>query len=151
MTDQKFELNKNNKMLPMVLMAIGVVAIVVGFMTDPHRAWASLLINNFYFNAIALAGIFFVAVQMIAQSGWSAGLLRVPEAMAGFLKFSMVGMLLIFIFGHHDLYHWTHPELYDKASPEYDPILDGKRGFLNMTFYSIRLVAYALIWVGFTW
>lgn len=151
MTDQKFELNKNNRMLPIAMMAIGLLSIVYGFMSDPHRAWASLLINNFYFNAIALAGIFFVAVQMIAQSGWSAGLLRVPEAMAGFLKFSMAGMILIFIFGHHDLYHWTHPELYDKASPEYDALLDGKRGFLNMTFYSIRLVAYSLIWVGFTW
>ncbi|MFM7216632.1 MAG: quinol:cytochrome C oxidoreductase [Bacteroidota bacterium] len=151
MTDQKFELNQNNKVLPLVMMAVGVAAIAVGFMTDPHRAWASLLINNFYFNAIALAGIFFVAVQMIAQSGWSAGLLRVPEAMAGFLKFSMAGMILIFLLGHHDLYHWTHAELYDKNSPEYDPILDGKSGFLNMTFYSIRLVAYALIWVGFTW
>jgi hypothetical protein len=151
MTDQKFELNQNNKVLPMVMMAVGIAAIAVGFMTDPHRAWASLLINNFYFNAIALAGIFFVAVQMIAQSGWSAGLLRVPEAMAGFLKFSMAGMILIFLLGHHDLYHWTHAELYDKSSPEYDPILDGKSGFLNMTFYSIRLLAYALIWVGFTW
>lgn len=67
------------------------------------------------------------------------------------MKYGMVGMILIFIFGHHDIYHWTHASLYDKNSPDYDPILVGKSGFLNMTFYSIRLIAYALIWVGFTY
>lgn len=151
MTDQKFELNQNNRILPLVMIAIGVVAVALGFMSDPTRAWSSLLISNFYFNAIALAGTFFVAVQMIAQAGWSSGFIRVPEAMGGFLKYGMVGMILIFILGHHDLYHWTHPELYDKNSPEYDAILDGKSGYLNITFYMIRIIAYALIWVGFTW
>ena len=151
MTDQKFELNQNNKVLPLIMIAIGVAAVATGFFSDPTRTWASLLISNFYFNAIALAGIFFVAVQMIAQSGWSVALIRVPEAMSGFMKFGMLGMILIFIFGHHDLYHWTHPELYDKTSPEYDAILDGKSGFLNITFYMVRIIAYALIWVGFAW
>ncbi len=151
MMDQKFELNQNNKVIPLVMIAVGIAAVVVGFISDPTRAWASLLISNFYFNAIALAGTFFVALQMIAQSGWSVGLIRVPEAMGGFMKYGMVGMILIFIFGHHDIYHWTHASLYDKNSPDYDPILVGKSGFLNMTFYSIRLIAYALIWVGFTY
>ncbi|HRH67599.1 MAG TPA: quinol:cytochrome C oxidoreductase [Bacteroidia bacterium] len=148
--DRKYELTKNNKMIPMIMIAIGVVAIVVGFMSDKTRTWAALLQNDFYFTAMALAGTFFVAFQYVAQAGWAVGIKRVPEAMGGFLKFGMAGMILIFILGHHDLYHWTHAELYDKASPEYDHILDGKRGFLNIPFYMVRMVAYALIWVGFT-
>ncbi len=148
--DQKFELNQNNKVLPLVMIAVGVAAVAIGFMSDPTRTWASLLINNFYFNAIALAGTFFVAVQLIAQSGWSVAVIRVPEAMGAFMKYGMLGMILIFVFGHHDLYHWTHPELYDKASPEYDAILAGKSGFLNIPFFMVRIIAYALIWVGFT-
>ena len=148
--DQKFELNQNNKVLPLVMIAVGVAAVAIGFMSDPPRTWASLLINNFYFNAIALAGTFFVAVQLIAQSGWSVAVIRVPEAMGAFMKYGMLGMILIFVFGHHDLYHWTHPELYDKASPEYDAILAGKSGFLNIPFFMVRIIAYALIWVGFT-
>jgi hypothetical protein len=150
MMDQKFELNQNNKVLPLVMIAVGVAAVAIGFMSDPTRTWASLLINNFYFNAIALAGTFFVAVQLIAQSGWSVAVIRVPEAMGAFMKYGMLGMILIFVFGHHDLYHWTHPELYDKASPEYDAILAGKSGFLNIPFFMVRIIAYALIWVGFT-
>ncbi len=150
-SDRKYELTKNNKLIPLVMMAVGVIAIVTGFMTDHTRAWASLLQSNFYFTAIALAGTFFVAVQYIAQAGWATGILRVPEAMGGFLKYGMAGMLLIFIFGHHDLYFWTHSEYYDPQSPEYDPILVGKSGFLNMPFYITRVLAYAIIWVGFTY
>src|ERR1044071_8752846 len=133
------------------LMAVGVIALVYGFITNPDRAWASLLANNFYFNAIALCGLFFVAVQYIAQAGWAVGFLRVPMAMSGFLKFGCAGLLLIFILGHHHLYHWTHSELFDPQSPEYDKIIAGKAGFLNMPFFIIRLVLYGLIWAGFAW
>jgi hypothetical protein len=150
LSDRKYELTKNNKIVPMVMVAVGVIAIIMGFVTDSSRMWAVLLQNNFYFTAMALAGTFFVAVQYVAQAGWAIGIKRVPEAMGGFLKFGAVGMILIFIFGHHDLYHWTHKALYDVNSPEYDAILAGKSGFLNMPFFIIRMVAYFAIWIGFT-
>jgi hypothetical protein len=91
-----------------------------------------------------------VAVNYVAQAGWSVSIKRIPEAMGGYLKFGMTFMILIFIFGHHDIYHWTHAHLYDKSSEHYDKILDGKRGFLNIPFYSVRLALYTIIWVGFT-
>jgi len=148
--DRHYELTKNDKIVPMILMAIGVIAVIMGFMSDPTRAWAVLLQNNFYFTAMALAGTFFIAFNYAAQSGWSVAVKRVAEAMGQFLWYGMAGMILIFIFGHHDLYHWTHHELYDPASPEYDPILAGKSGFLNMPFFYVRMFAYAAIWIGFT-
>ena len=135
----------------MILMGIGITAIVVGFMTDKTRAWAVLLQNNFYFTAMSLSGTFFIAFNYAAQAGWSVGVKRIAEAMGSFLKFGMVGMLLIFVFGHHDIYHWTHPEQYDPASPEFDHIMAGKSGFLNIPFFVIRLLTYAAIWVGFTY
>lgn len=146
-----FTLSSKARNIIFALIGIGVIALIYGFVTNPVRAWASLLHNAFYFNAIALCGLFFVAVQYIAQAGWSAGFIRVPQAMSGFLKYGCLALLLIFIFGHHDLYHWTHKELYDPASPEYDPIMAGKSGFLNMPFYIIRLVLYGLIWAGFAY
>jgi len=151
MMDRKYELTKNNKLITITMMVVGLIAIVMGFMSDHTRTWTTLLHNNFYFTAMALCGTFFVALQYVAQAGWAVGIKRVPEAMGGFLKFGMVGMLLIFGFGHHDLYHWTHSELYDPASPTFDHILAGKSGFLNIPFYVTRMVAYALIWIGFTY
>jgi len=148
--DTNYTLTKNNRTIPLVMIAIGVIAIVVGFMTDPRRAWAVLLHNNFYFMALALCGTFFVALQYVAQAGWAISIIRVPEAMMGFLKYGAIGMILIFIFGHNDLYFWTHAQYYDPKSPEYDHILAGKSGFLNIPFYIIRMVLYFIIWIGFS-
>ncbi len=152
--DRKYELTRNNKMIPLVMIAIGVVAIIMGFMTDKTRTWAVLLQNDFYFTAIALAGTFFIAFNYAAQSGWTVGIKRVPEAMGGFLKFGMLGLILIFVFGHHDLYHWTHSsveELSDPNSKVFDPVMAGKTGFLNIPFFVTRLVLYSVLWVGFTY
>ena len=149
--DTKYTFTSRNRIISIVLMVIGVAAIAYGFGSGQiTRTWATLLHNNFYFTAIALCGTFFVAVQYIAQAGWAIGFIRVPEAMGRFLLYGGIGMILIFFLGHHELYFWTHPELYDKASPEYDHIMVGKRGFLNMGFFSFRLIAYFVIWVAFT-
>src|SRR5678815_1419261 len=140
-----FTFTSKTRTFTLALMGIGVIAIILGLISDPVRAWASLLHNAFYFNAIALCGLFFVAVQYVAQAGWAIGFVRVPQAMSGFLKYGCAALLLIFIFGHSTLYHWTHKELYDPASPEFDSIMAGKAGFLNMPFFIIRLVLYGLI------
>ncbi len=150
LSDQRYELTKNNKIIPMLMIAVGVIAVIVGFTTDSTRAWAVLLQNNFYFTAIALASTFFIAFNYVAQAGWAVGIKRVPEAMGGFLKYGAIGMILIFIFGHNDLYFWTHSEYYDPKNPAYDHILAGKSGFLNVPFFIIRMILYFVIWVGFT-
>src|SRR5262245_31604484 len=121
-----FTFTSKTRNITLALIGIGVIAVVIGFATDPVRAWASLLHNAFYFTAIALCGLFFVGLQYVAQAGWAIGFIRVPMAMSGFLKYGCAIILLIFIFGHHTLYHWTHKELYDTASPEYDRIMAGK-------------------------
>src|SRR4051812_29515806 len=104
--DRKYEITKNNRVITMTMMAIGIIAIIVGFMNDKTRVWAVLLQNNFYFTAMALGSTFFIAFNYAAQSGWSVSVKRVAEAMGGFLKFGMIGMILIFAFGHEYIYHW---------------------------------------------
>ncbi len=148
---------KNNKTLAIALMVIGLAAVVFGFMTDVKRIWASLLIGNFYLMAIALAGTFIVAINYAAQSGWPVLIKRVPEAMGQYLPFAGIFMLLIFIFGGHDIYHWTHHTLYEPLladgtpNPEFDPIINGKKAFLNTPFFIVRMILYFVIWSGFTW
>ena len=52
---------KNTKTISFALMAIGLIALIFGFSTDSHRAWPSLMINNYFFLAIGAFAIFFVA------------------------------------------------------------------------------------------
>ena len=41
---------KNTKLISYALIAIGLIATALGFINDAHRAWPSLLINNYYRN-----------------------------------------------------------------------------------------------------
>ena len=111
-----------------------------------QRLFANLWINNVYFTGLAIIGVFFVAFQYAAQAGWSAGLKRVPEAFGAWLPYAGVLMLLVFLIGNHSLFHWTHDYLYDESDPRYDEIIAGKRAYLNIPFYLIRMVAYFALW-----
>ena len=90
------------------------------------RLYADLWINNVFFTGLGIIGLFFVAIQYASQSAWSTGFLRIPTAMANWLPIAAVLMLAVFLLGKHDLFHWTHEYLYDKSSPEYDPIIKRK-------------------------
>lgn len=145
-----YVVTKNNKLLALALIVIGAISIAIGFM-DPnsHREWSNLLLGNFFIMAVSLAGLFFLCIQYVAEVGWSAQLVRVFMAFGTYLPIAGICMLLIFWFGHHDLYHWTHHELYDPASAEYDEIMVGKSSYLNVPFYIIRMIAYFIIWSAF--
>ncbi|HNQ11618.1 MAG TPA: quinol:cytochrome C oxidoreductase [Bacteroidia bacterium] len=149
-SNNSYTFTQREKLIAIVLMVIGAVSIAASFMTGSHQAWTNLLLNNFFFMAIALGATFFVAVQYAAEAGWSVGIRRVPEAMGQFLLFSGIIMIVIFLAGGHHLYHWTHHDLYDPASEHYDSIIDGKSGYLNTPFFVIRMVLYFVIWVWFT-
>ena len=145
-----YTVTQNNKRIAIAMMAIGVLSIGYGFMFHPEREWSNLLVDNFFFMAISLCGTFFVAVNYVAQAGWSAVVKRVPEAMGQFLPVSAIVMLVLFFVDGHNLYHWTHKELFDPASPEYDKIIAGKAGWLNMPFFVSRMVLYFAVWIGLT-
>ena len=113
------------------------------------RLYSSLWINNLFFTGLAVIGLFWVAIQYAAQAGWSTGFLRIPLAMASFLPVAGVLMLVVWLIANHDLFHWTHESLYDINSPQYDPIIAGKKGYLNTFFYLARMVAFFGLWILF--
>jgi hypothetical protein len=102
-----------------------------------------------FFGGIALVGVFFYALQFAASAGWSAGLKRVAMAFGHWLPIAGTLMVVLFLMGGHDLFHWTHLDLYDKNSPQYDEIIDGKRGYLNTPFFLIRTIIYYVVWYAF--
>ncbi|MFT4739397.1 MAG: hypothetical protein ACI9L9_000170 [Marivirga sp.] len=116
------------------------------------RIYANLWINNLYFVGLALLGVFFVAIQYVSQAGWSAALIRIPMSFSSWLPIGGVLTLLIFLFGGHDIFHWTHAYLYVEGTPDYDPIIAGKAAFLNTPFFLARMVVYFVVWyLMFRW
>ncbi|WP_299819122.1 quinol:cytochrome C oxidoreductase [uncultured Pontibacter sp.] len=174
MTEERLIISRktNNKFFLMI--AVGVVLLIAGiiFMASgvgaghgeghgeaaaagheaaswSKRLFVNLWLNNVYFTGIAIIGIFFVAVQYVAYAGWSVLIKRIPEALSYYLPVGAVVMLLVFLFGGHDIFHWTHEYLYDVNDPRYDPIIAGKSGYLNTPFFLIRMVVFFALWILF--
>jgi hypothetical protein len=114
--------------------------------------WALRLIkdlwqNNIFFAGIAVMGVFFVAFNYVAWAGWSAGLKRVPSAFGNYLWVAAPLTILLFVVFGHDIFHWTHEDLYIVGSEHYDELLAGKRAFLNTPGFIIRTMIYFGLWI----
>lgn len=110
------------------------------------RLWVNLWHNAVFFSGVAVMGIFFVSYNYVAYAGWSAGFLRIPMAFGAVIPYLGVIALLVFVFGHHHIFHWTHEGITNPKSHHYDSIIAGKAPFLNQPFFYARLVAYYLLW-----
>ncbi len=121
--------------------AAGLAAFAVGLWRAPHRAWAGLLLGNFYFLSLALAGAVFLAVQYAAGAGWFALLKRIPEAMTAYLPVGAGLVGLLGLCGLRDLYVWANP-----ATASNDPILLAKAAFLNVPGYLLTAAVCLLLW-----
>ena len=94
-----------------------------------NRLGVDIWINNIYFTGIAIVGVFFFALQYAAQAGWSAGIKRIPLAFGSWLPIAGILMLVSFFVFGHDLFHWTHHDLYDTTSHEFDSIINAKKAY----------------------
>lgn len=124
---------------------IGLIALIIGFILDPVRTWASYLLNNYYFLMLALGAAFFVALQYITQAGWSSAFKRVGEAMSGYIPVSAIFFLLL-IFGVHSLYEWSHAD-----AVAHDNLIAHKRPYLNVPFFYLRLILFFGLWTLMFW
>jgi len=111
-----------------------------------HRVFSNLWINNMYFVGISVSAVFFVAIQYVAQAGWSAGFIRVPMSFGSWLPYGLILMLITFALGNHDIFHWTHDYLYDISDSRYDKIIDGKKAYLNLPFFLSRMILFFIVW-----
>ncbi|MFO1464395.1 MAG: hypothetical protein U1F66_11535 [bacterium] len=130
--------------LCLALMGLGAVSLGVLYFQDPTRMWANVLIDNFYFLSLALAGAFFLSILYLSNAGWAANLKRVPEAMTAYLPVAFVLMLALY-FGMHHLYHWSHHE-----AVAADPLLRHKAPYLNLPFFFARMGVYFGLWILLT-
>jgi hypothetical protein len=158
--DETYKFEGKAKTWSLVMILIGVVGILYGFLVKGgERTFANLLLNGYYFTCVCICGIFFCAVKYVAQAGWSASILRVPQAFAKTLPIAGVVFLVIIFSGlflHHTglneygketelpyLYKlWALKGVTTPNSINFDSNIVKKSGFLNIGFFSIRILFY---------
>lgn len=132
----------------LALIGLGVALLVigcVGWFTDPHLFFFAYLIGWTFCVSLSLGALFFTLIHHITKAHWSVTVRRIPEAMTW--AFPILAVLAIpILLGMHDLYHWTHEELFDPTRDTYDEIIAGKRAYLNTPFWLLRMALYFAIW-----
>jgi hypothetical protein len=141
---EQSNVSKTFRIITLTFIFIGAGTFLLGLISDPKRTWANYLIVNYYFLSLAMGATFFLVLQSISQSGWSAAFSRIPEAMMAYIPFAAVLFLLLY-FGMHDLYNWSH-----KESVPLDPILQHKSVFLNAPFFFLRMIIFFILWIFLT-
>jgi hypothetical protein len=158
----EFTISSKAKSLTLILMVLGVVGIALGAWLEfayhdggarfTQRFLANLLIDSFFFFAIGLGALYFLALQYATETGWYASIKRVIESVAGYLPygigFMLITLLTITFLKGADIYVWMDPK-----TLEHDTIIQGKTSYLSPTFFWIRTVAYMAVyyifWTGF--
>ncbi|MAY84968.1 MAG: quinol:cytochrome C oxidoreductase [Flavobacteriales bacterium] len=162
-------------------MIIGVIAMIVGFMNDHSnhhgRFWANILTNGFFFFAISLGGLFFLALQYATEASYMVVLKRIIESITQYIFVGATVLIIFFIAASahwNHIYHWMdnavyheyvmestigtdHPEYVDEMvegaidNEHYDKIIDGKSAYLNLPFFWIRTLLYLGVWCFFAY
>lgn len=155
----EFSISNKAKVFTTSLMVIGLLFTAIGVFTSMNehhfetRLLTNGLINSFFFFAIGLGALFFLALQYATETGWYASVKRVIEAVAGFLPYGMAMLALTlltitFMKGAH-IYLWMDPEYTTEGSHHYDSIIAGKAAYLNPIFFWIRTVVYMAVYYLF--
>lgn len=160
--NSQFELTAGYKKWTWGLIIAGAIAVLYGFImmhpfapvahggehhgpTEATRFWAVLLQNSVFWLLVVNASMFFICVTTMAMGGWQVALRRVPEAISSVVPFlgiiTFLVLMAIIWGGRTDIYHWL-----DASAVAKDPILNGKSGFLNPTFYTIWSAICIFMW-----
>lgn len=152
-----YTFRSSTKRVTLGLAAIGVLALVYAILTHVpgQRIWANVLVNAYFFLGISVIGTLWMAIQSVAEAGWSSAFKRIPEAVSQFVPFAGILLLVVLFGGSHSLhwhhiFHWMDPEVMNPDSDHYDSIIAGKQAYLNEPFFYIRAIIYVLGWVAFT-
>jgi hypothetical protein len=145
-SEGRLVLTPNMTRVPIALIAIGLVAAVIGLFINSERVWLNLLVDGFYTLSLGVSGIFFFTTQRLSSAKWSASIRRVPEAFMLVMPGAVVLMVLL-AFGFHSIYPWLDPHTVEAHEPL--PFTPGRVLWLKPTFVYVRMAVVLALWTLF--
>src|ERR1700743_1366381 len=117
--DEQYQFTGKVKSWSLIAIVIGVIALIVGLLTNTEQTFSNLLLMGYYFTCVCAAGVMFCAIQYAAQAGWSASILRVPQAFGRVLPIAAVILLIIIVAGLYT----THNVVDEAGKSHIEPYL----------------------------
>lgn len=114
---------------------VGGLASAYGFVYDRSQFAYSWLFGFTYFFTLCAGSLFWILVHHAADAEWSVVVRRVLENLAGLLPAVALSFIPVLICAPI-LFKWWN------IAPGLDPLLDKKRGYLNIPFFVIRSAIY---------
>lgn len=114
-----------------------------------NKPWAALYVACIFFMLISLGVLAFYAIQQVAQAGWSPVLFRVMQGITAYLlPGSIIFFLILVLSGFHfnHLFVWMKDGVTEIGNANYDKLIAGKSGYLNVTFWLIRAAIFIIGW-----
>ena len=117
-----------------------------------NKPWAALYVACIFFMLVSLGALAFYAIQQVAQAGWSPVLFRVMQGITAYLPIGSILFLLILIvtgthvFHSNNLFVWMKEGVTEVGNANYDKLIAGKSGYLNVTFWLIRAIIFLAGW-----
>jgi len=156
--NERYVFEGRAKTWSLLAIVVGVITVIAGLIFNADRTFSNLLLMGYYFTCVCAAGGVFCAIQYAAQAGWSASMIRIPQAFIKVLPIASIILIIIIGAGIHFTHNvvidgqtvarpylyaqWATPGLTDPKSPLYDATVSGKSSFLNLPFFFIRLVVF---------
>ena len=150
----EFQMTPKARNVAFGLIGVGSILALIGVLMgsgDEHfltRLMTNGLINGFFFFAIGLGALFFLALNYAVEAGWYVVVKRIIESVALYLPYGIAvfgGVLLIItvLHGAH-IYTWMDGEIVAE-----DKIIQGKSAYLNVVFFWIRTLVYFAVYLWF--
>lgn len=127
-----------------ISLAVGVIALVacfIGAFFDPFPFFQSYLMAFVFWVGVPVGCFAILMIHHLVGGTWGFIIQRPLEAAVRTLPL----MALLFIplfFGMSELFAWARPEIVKQ-----DHLLQEKAAYLNIPFFTVRMVVYFAIWI----
>lgn len=115
-----------------------------------NKPWSALYVAAIFFFLISVGVLAFYAIQHASQAGWSPVVFRVMEGITAYvLPGAVILFVLLLLSGLHfnHLFVWMADGITDPSHENYDFLVAGKKGYLNVPFFLIRAAIFLAGWV----
>lgn len=136
------------RVLFLVLLGLGAIASVIGWLVDPTRFYFSWLVSFSWLASLATGALIFVAAGHVTRARWFVALRRIAE-----IPMSLTPLLLPLAIpvciGIGHLYGWSGP--LEHLSEGERASIEHKSAWLNPAFFVVRTSIYLVCWSVFAW